>query len=211
MGKNVKDLNEKELNRMSAIGRAAAELFDKKGYLETSLKDISTAVNLSKGCIYYYFSSKHEILYFILDVYMDHLLEGLEEELGRIHDYSSKVQFIMFRHLTLYNNKVPEAKAILLDANNLPAEYYKAIALKQKKYTQILTDVLSGFCGDGMPMYKLKAISYIFFGMCNSIMHWHNPEGPITLEELSRICYDLFLRGISCYKNDHEEAAADNG
>lgn len=194
-------LSEKERNKMHAIGKVAARLFDKKGYLETSLKDISIEAGLSKGCIYYYFSSKHEILYFILDVYMDHLLNGLEDGLANIDDYPKKIQFIMSRHLMLYNNRIPEAKAILLDAHNLPSEYYKNIATKQKTYARILADTLSEYFNGKMEIDKSKAISYIFFGMCNSIMHWHNPEGPVTLEELSNICYDIFLNGISCYNN----------
>lgn len=196
------ELNEKELVKKHAIGQAAAKLFLDKGYLETSLKDISTACNLSKGCIYYYFSNKHEILYFILDTYMDHLLEGLENELNNIHDPQSKIRFIMHRHLMLYNNKVPEAKAILFDAHNLPPKYYKAIADKQKKYAQVLADVLSEFFDGKKPMIKLKATSYILFGMCNSIMHWHNPDGPIKLDELSDMCFNIFLGGVQYYKND---------
>jgi|SRR3990172_1542678 len=198
----VKELNEKELVRKNAIGRSGAKLFDEKGYLETTLKDISVEVKLSKGCIYYYFSNKHEILYFILDSYMDHLLEGLEEELKHIDDVSSKIQFIMHRHLMLYNNKVPEAKAILLDAHNLPSEYFKAIAVKQKKYAQILADVLSEYFDGKMTMVKLKAICYILFGMCNSIMHWHNPDGPIKLDELSDICFNIFSKGTTHYKSE---------
>lgn len=192
----MKEGNGKEWAKKTAIGRAAATLFDKKGYLETSLKDISEAAKLSKGCIYYYFSNKHEILYFILDVYMDHLLEGLEDELKRKPDSHLKIEYIMHRHLSLYNNKIPEARAILIDAHNLPNEYYRSIALKQKKYSQILADVISDYFDGKMYMNKAKAISYIVFGMCNSIMHWHDPEGPITLEELSGICFNLFTGGI---------------
>lgn len=196
------EMSEKELQRKHAIGRVAAKLFHEKGYLETSLKDISSAANLSKGCIYYYFANKHEILYFILNTYMDHLMEGLEDELKHITEPQSKIRFIMSRHLTLYNNKVPEAKAILIDAHNLPSEYYRAVAKKQKNYAQVLSDALSEYFDGRMPMIHLKAISYILFGMCNSIMHWHNPEGPIKLEELSDICFHIFSSGVSFYKND---------
>ncbi len=202
MENRVKHLNEKELNKMCAIGRAAAKLFDEKGYLETSLKDISIAAKISKGGIYHYFSNKHEILYFILDNYMDLLLGGLEEELKKIPDDPSKTQYIMFRHLKLYNKKVPEAKALLIEAHNLPSKYFKAIAEKQKKYAQISINVLSDLFEGRMQKDKLKAISYTLFGMCNSIMYWYDPKGPVTLEELSQIVYDIFMKGVSYYRVD---------
>ena len=196
----MKKYNEKELNKMCAIGRAAAKLFDKQGYMETSLKDISTAAKLSKGGIYHYFSNKHEILYFVLDNHMNLLLEGLENELKGLTDDSSKIRFIMFRHLKLYNKKAPEAKALLIDAHNLPLKYFKTIAVKEKKYAQIVTDVLLDFFKGNLKIEKAKAISYTMFGMCNAIMYWYDPKGPITLEELSKICYDIFVKGVSGYR-----------
>jgi TetR/AcrR family transcriptional regulator, cholesterol catabolism regulator len=197
MGEWVKRINEKELNKMCAIGRAASKLFNKKGYLETSLKDISTSIKLSKGGIYHYFSSKHEILYFILGNYIDLLHEGLEDELKAIDDPSKKIRYIMLRHLRLFNKKAPQARAMLFDARNLPSEYFEAIALKQKKYAAILTSVLSEHFATAMSPDELKTISYIFFGICNSIMYWYDPKGAITLDELSEICYGIFMKGIS--------------
>ena len=205
----VKKLNGKEFNKMCGIGKAAAKLFDERGYLETSLKDVSTEAKISKGGIYHYFSNKHEILYFILDNYMDLLLGGLEEELKELADIDSKMQFIMFRHLRLYNRNVPEAKALLIEAHNLPSKYFKAIAEKERKYAQILIDILSDYFNGSMQIDKLKAISFTLFGMFNSIMYWYDPKGPVTLEELSKIVYDIFLKGVSYYRVDQEEAVRD--
>ncbi len=199
MENSSKKFTGKELSKVAVIVKAAATLFDKNGYIETSLKDISTAAGLSKGGIYHYFSNKHEILYFILDNYMDRLLGGLEEELKEIPDSPSKIQFIMFRHLKHYNRQVPEARALLNHAHNLPAEYFTVVANKEKRYGRILTDVLSGLFNGNMDMHKLKAISFIMFGMCNSIMYWYDPQGPVTLEELSQICYDTFMDGTTSY------------
>jgi AcrR family transcriptional regulator len=195
----LKELSDKELRRKHAIGRAAAKLFDKKGYLETSLQDISDEARASKGAIYYYFSSKHEILFFILDTYMDTLLLGLEDELKGVPAGMKRIEFITRRHISLYNNRVPEAKALLLDAHNLPKRDFRAIAAKQKRYARFLVSALSEYFDGQMPPVHLKAIAYILFGMCNSIMHWHDPEGPIKLDELTDMCLNIFLRGTVHY------------
>jgi AcrR family transcriptional regulator len=205
MEKKLKKVNEKGFNKRCVIGRAAARLFQQKGFLKTSFQDISTAVKLSKGGIYHYFSNKDELLYFILDNYVNLLLGGLEGELKKIPDNSSKIRLIMFRHLKLYNSKAPEAKALLIDSRNLPAKYFKAIAAKEKMYAQILTNILSDCLDKRIPKDELKAISYSLFGMCNSIIYWYNPKGSITLEELSEICYKIFLKGINYYKNNLEK------
>jgi AcrR family transcriptional regulator len=181
------------MNKISAVVKAAAILFDRKGYLETSLKDISTAANLSKGGLYHYFSGKHEILYYVLDNYVDLLLGNLEEELKEIPDGPSKLRYLLFRHLKHYNAQVPEARALLNHAHNLPMEYFKVVAGKQKKYASILTDILSGLSSGRMDKAQLETASYIMFGMCNSIMYSNR---AVSLEELSQTCYDIFMGGI---------------
>ncbi|MEI7703216.1 MAG: TetR/AcrR family transcriptional regulator [Deltaproteobacteria bacterium] len=194
-----KDLSDKELARKSAIGQAAAKLFDRKGYLETTLEDIAREAAASKGAVYYYFSSKHEILHFILDTYTESLLTGLEEELAAVPRGAKRVEYITRRHLTLYNNRVPEAKALLIDAPNLPAKEFRAIAAKQKRYAAFLVDALRDYFGERVPEVNLKAVAYILFGMCNSIMHWHDPDGPLKLSEVTDMCLNVFLRGTQDY------------
>src|SRR5512146_958684 len=178
-----KQLTEKERARKLLIGKAAARVFDRRGYLDASLKDISDEAKLSKGGIYHYFANKHELLFFVLDTYMDSLLDGLEDELRGIPTAVERLRYIATRHLTLYNSRVPEARALLIDLHNLPAAYYKAIAAKQRAYAGVLTSVLDEYFQRRVPPFRVKAIGFILFGMCNSIMHWHDPAGPIKLGE----------------------------
>lgn len=192
-------LSEKEFLRKHAIGRAAAKLFDRKGYLETTLSDISAEAGVSKGAVYYYFSSKHDILFFILDTYMDSLVHGLEDELRSLPSGAARVEHITRRHMSLYNNRVPEARALLVDAPHLPARQHRIITTKQKRYAALLVDALSEYFDKKVPKVHLKAIAYILFGMCNSVMHWHDPEGPIKLDELTEMCLGIFLKGTEHY------------
>jgi len=54
MEKYIKQLTQKELGKMISIAKAAAKLFNEKGYLETSMDDISTAAKLSKGDLFHH-------------------------------------------------------------------------------------------------------------------------------------------------------------
>ena len=74
--------DKKRLNKkVGSIAKIGAELFSKKGFAETSMDDIASAAKLSKGGLYHYFSSKTELLNFILDNFMDVVLKGLQDEL----------------------------------------------------------------------------------------------------------------------------------
>jgi response regulator NasT len=48
--------------RRSEVLDAAARIFAEKGFAETTIKDLADAVGVLKGSLYYYFSSKEELL-----------------------------------------------------------------------------------------------------------------------------------------------------
>lgn len=196
MEKYLKQLTPKELGKMTGIARAAAKLFNEKGYLETSMDDISTAAQLSKGGIYHYFSSKNEILYFISTHFMGLLLKGLDQELEKIKDNFSKIQFIISRHIGFYTKYISEAKTTIHEGHLLPPEYFKIIAEQERQYHQIVSHVLSDFFEGHLSQEQLKVLTFILFGTCNGIYFWYDPKGSMAPEELSEIISDIFCKGL---------------
>jgi AcrR family transcriptional regulator len=195
MKNNIKKLSPKRLGKMSKIGNAAVKLFNERGYLETTIDEISLAAKMSKGGIYHYFLTKSEILFFILNNFMDLLLEGLEEKLDGVEGDLEKIKFLIYRHIEYYT-KYPSVSKTLLQQGHLLRSEYKTIAEKEKKYYQLVASVLSDFWGGRIEKERLTAITFTLFGMCNWIYSWYNPKGPVPVQELSEIIYQIFTRGI---------------
>ncbi len=211
MEKYLKELNKKEFDKMEKISKAAARLFNEKGYLETSMDDISTAAHLSKGGIYHYFSSKNEILFFISSNFMDLLLKGLEEELGKFEDCFSKIKYFISRHIKFYTQHLSEAKTVIHEAHLLPLEYFKVIAEKERRYHQIVSDILFDFFEGKIEKDRLKVVAFILFGTCNGIYYWYHPRGSITPEDLSEIISSILCVGLSGYKKQREGCVDGDG
>lgn len=193
-------MDKKGEERIYHIGKAATRLFYKKGYLEASMDDIAQAAMMSKGGVYHYFTSKDEILYYILNSYMDTILGDLEEELKEIEKAHLKIKFVISRHIKIYTKNLPESKTLLHEAHCLPSKYFDIIAEKERKYYRIVADVLSEFFKNNIQKEKLIGITFILFGMCNGIYFWYNPKGPLDPEELSRMIFNIFLRGLNTLK-----------
>jgi AcrR family transcriptional regulator len=200
MGKYLQQLTQKELDKMNGIAKVAAKLFNEKGFLETSMDNISAAAKLSKGGIYHYFSSKNEILYFISTHFMGLLLKDLEEELKKIKDYSAKIQFIISRHIGFYTKHIAEAKTTIHEGHLLPSEYFKIIGQQERQYHRIVSSVLSDLLGGQISEDRLKVLTFILFGTCNGIYFWYDPKGSMSREELSGIIIDVLCRGLMGYK-----------
>ncbi|MDY7036647.1 MAG: TetR/AcrR family transcriptional regulator, partial [Thermodesulfobacteriota bacterium] len=80
---------------MDKIGKVAARLFSKLGYLETTMYQIAEASKLSKGGTYYYFNSKAEVLFYISDNYLDKALENLDADLSDFGGSEEKLDLII--------------------------------------------------------------------------------------------------------------------
>ncbi len=197
IGKKIKNKN---IAKIEMVGKIAAKLFNNKGFLETSMEDIATAAKMSKGGIYHYFSNKDEILYFILNKYMDLLLGNLEEDLKRIDGNHSKIKFITSRHIAIYAKYLNEGKTLLNETPLLPQKYYKIIAEKEKKYYRIIANILSDFFDGHIEKGKLTVLTFTLLGMCNWIHSWYNPKGSVSPQELSEIICNVFFNGINKLK-----------
>ena len=196
MKNNWDKLDKKGHQRAKKIGKVAARLFSRKGFLETTMDEIAAAAKTSKGGMYYYFKSKTEVLYFVLSNYMDLVIGDLEQDLSHIKESEAKLKFIISRHIELYSNKLFEAKVLLHDAHCLPAKYFKVITEKERKYFQIVSEVLPDFFSNPIPKGEQIAITFTLFGMCNWIYSWYEPKGSVTPQKLSDLIHDIFLKGL---------------
>lgn len=78
MARIVKNPDDRRLE----IIRAARELFQTKDYSKTTMQDIMVKLNIAKGTIYHYFSSKEELLEAVVEDLVDQELKRKEELLN---------------------------------------------------------------------------------------------------------------------------------
>jgi len=193
-----KELSDRNLKRVTRIGNIAAKLFNTKGYLQTTMDEITTASRFSKGGIYHYFASKDEILFFVLDRYMTLVLQDLEHDLEEIEPARKKIQYIISRHIRLYTENPAEAKTLLNEKYCLPRKYRRKIDQKEREYFQIVRNVLIIFFAgkQNLPGSHITVITFLLFGACNWIFSWYDPKGAVNSEALSEIIWKIFLNGV---------------
>src|SRR5213592_3187067 len=71
-------LRRRYLARRLEILRAAGREFRSRGFVETGMRDIAKAAELSPANLYNYFQGKHEILFFCQDSSLDRMIAALE-------------------------------------------------------------------------------------------------------------------------------------
>ena len=95
------------LSRMQILD-AAAQLFRRQGYSETTLRQIAKAAGMQAGSIYYHFASKDEIVDEVLATGMREIYKLVEKTVaagGEESTYRERIERGMIAHLDLLLTK----------------------------------------------------------------------------------------------------------
>ena len=71
------------------------ELFAKKGYEATSIEEITSIVGVAKGTLYYHFSTKEEIFYFLVEEGMKLLKNSIDIKTSNLEKSIDKLKAII--------------------------------------------------------------------------------------------------------------------
>src|SRR3954463_16258741 len=86
--------------RQQEILEAAARVFHEKGYESTSIQDIADAVGILKGSLYYYITSKEDLLFEILQSVHEEALENLAQIDATPGDALQRLRAFVTMHFT---------------------------------------------------------------------------------------------------------------
>jgi TetR/AcrR family transcriptional regulator, cholesterol catabolism regulator len=194
--KNYK-LKEQEL-RKKKIYRIATKTLWQKGYDKTTIRDIAKATELTTAGLYYYFKSKEELLFQILDSHMDDLISGI----GKIPIQGAEPAELIGKYIEYqigtYCNDKYRTKLILNDDDCLTGEWYAVIKAKQRRYLVFWRKAIETFCiREEISTDHIAIDAHCLVGMCSWIYRWYDPKGEIRPEGLARKICQTFLFGLS--------------
>lgn len=199
----------KELVREQLID-LAAELFDSKGYAQTSINDIAKALGLGRSAVYHYFRNKEEILVALIEseaLTPSHRLQELMSEPGLspterirravvdgiVRRLSSGARFILVSRL---ETQIPEALGPLYNQGRRHIYDF---------YVRCIADGIAS--GEFRPVDP-KITAFAVIGMANWTSRWYSPTGSKTPGEIGEIIADMALAGLCAHEDGPRDAQA---
>jgi AcrR family transcriptional regulator len=181
-----------------AIVRAAMQLFDARGFRETSIQDICDAVGVTKGAFYYYFTSKEELLMEIHQQYIDDLLQSQEEILHKDNSASDKILLIMELLMNSIQNNRSAAKIFFAELRQLGGERLNSIIAKRRQFRKNVEHVVRLGMDDREFRTDLDtgAVTMAILGIVNWSYQWFQPDGRLPSNELARQFHRIIMSGI---------------
>ena len=77
------------------IFEASMKLFAEKGYDATSIEEITANVGVAKGTLYYHFTSKEEIFYFLVEEGIKLMQNSIDIKTSKLNNYIDKLKAIV--------------------------------------------------------------------------------------------------------------------
>jgi TetR/AcrR family transcriptional regulator, cholesterol catabolism regulator len=182
--------------KRTRIREAAVKLFAEKGFENTTTRDIAGAAGINNAALYYYFDSKEQLLYQILEEVMRTGLERITEIELSPRPLKEKLALTLRIHTTAAVD-FDKMKMLVHDQRSLSPDHREELNQKQSEYVSRLIAILKQLQDQGeMLDLDLTVCAYAFFGMVSWAYRWYRPEGKVKLEELSEVFYTIFTRGI---------------
>jgi TetR/AcrR family transcriptional regulator, cholesterol catabolism regulator len=187
--------------REQEIIAAAAKVFKEKGYHAATTRDIATEVGIQQATLYYYISSKEELLYLVVREPIVRLFNQVEEIVEASVPTRTKVERAIHAHLTAFDENYPHMFVYVQELPNLIDTLQGKIRESPEHYQHLWEAILQ----QGIAARELRAdldvtaMVLMIMGMCNWLHRWYRKGGRLNTETLARQYARAILDGITVH------------
>ena len=190
--------------RITRILGAGRNLFLRKGYASTTMRDICEAAELSTGAVYFYFSGKDEIYASICEESFHVLLDMFDTALKETTAPLERLHAMKSAYLAFYTDH--HERWVMLNSGfrnaGLPDELFKTLEALDHRGISLLHDTVSALLDEKniAGKYDSRKITMALWASAEGLLTLHNQKyfeyTQTTLEEMLNMQIAIFLRGL---------------
>jgi AcrR family transcriptional regulator len=185
--------------RRKDIIDAATSLFYSRGYADTSVEDVATAVGVLKGSLYYYIDSKEDLLVRILEDVHEQVAEILGEVASRT-DLSPLERIALYvRRQVEYNARNVRKIAVYYhEFRWISGSRLANIRRQRREHEQFFVDLLKEAVEAGEVARDLDVdlAARAAFAVIIWPYTWYRADGEISPARLADFCVEFVLNGV---------------
>jgi AcrR family transcriptional regulator len=179
----------------------AATLMARKGFVQTSIRDVSKATGLSLAGMYYYFSSKDDLLYLIQQRTFTSLVEAQESQAAAEEPAEQRLRRLIRSHLEFFSRHSSELKVCTFELESLGQDRYEEVEAVRRRYYRLMAGVVADLLGhprktEGVDV-AVRHVTLFIFGMLNWVFMWYADEIDSPIEEMADRMVDMLLHGVT--------------
>lgn len=173
--------------RFQEILDVAAQMFLERGYEATTTQEISEAVGMLKGSLYYYVKSKEDFLFEIIRRVYDSAVEMVEPIASMEGDSIVRLRAYVLAHVTFSVENITGFTVRQREFKSLSAERQQLITAGGDAYVKVLRSILEDGQESGQidPHLDIRLTSLGILGMLNSVVDWYRVSGRLSTQTVA--------------------------
>jgi len=183
-------------DRRTEILKSAAAAFRRRGYHGASVDEIASALEMTKGNLYYYFKNKEEILFACHEYSLDLLLALMADVQADTSAPDAKLRRLVLAFMHLILDEL-HGTALTLDPEALSPVLLERVIAKRDQFDQGVRAIIQQGIDEGQ--FKPgdpKLIEFAMMGAINWIPKWFDPQGPATSDQIGDAFADYLVGGL---------------
>jgi TetR/AcrR family transcriptional regulator len=183
-----------DLKRRAILDRSSA-LFAQNGYDRTSMAEVASACGVSKALLYHYYVGKETLLFDILSVHLQELLDAANA-VSQSMPPRERLRALVGALLDAYRDADPEHKIQINEMSKLPPDRQKILIGMERELVAIfaaaIADVLPAI---GRSKSLLKPVTMSLFGMLNWHYMWFREDGTMSRSDYADLATTVLVEG----------------
>jgi TetR/AcrR family transcriptional regulator, cholesterol catabolism regulator len=178
----------------------AGELFARRGFKNTTVRDIADAAGILSGSLYHHFDSKESMVDEILASFQSELFKTYDDILGSDLDARKKVEAVVEASFEAIDQHHDEVAIFQNDATFLMAfERFDYLQKYNVRFRDMWVDLLSEGVDSGALRADLDA-ELVFRFIRDTVwvaVRWYRPGGELSARQVADEYLSILLDGIA--------------
>lgn len=186
---------DREIKR-DAVIRAAAHAFNRKGYHNTSLDDIAAALAVTKPTVYYYVTSKEQLLFECFSAGVEPIRAAFAEARGLRSPGRERLNAVLRRYAQAVASDFGWCM-VRAEDEDLPPALSSQIKNAKSEIDQGIRQLLREGMQDGsIHAGDPKMMAFVLAGALNWIAHWYREDQSMSAAEIADAFVRVFENGL---------------
>ncbi len=184
-------------DKQAEILAAALKIFREKGYHAASMQDLADEVGLQKASLYYYVSSKDDLLKALYERFLGAFTEQLSAIVAEPLPPSEKLRRAIESQVVALSEQLELFHVYIHEQHFLNNRLRARIHQEAEHHAELFESILSeGIASGEFRPVDVTITAHAIIGMCNWIYQWYSPEGKLKPTEIAALFSDLVIHGL---------------
>lgn len=185
-------------DRKTQILQVAEGLFNEKGYMATSVRDIAEALSIEAASLYSHFASKDEILWRIAQRCAQDFFDEVNPIAQSGLNTSQKLREMILAHVRVIVRNLHASAVFFSEWRHLEAGRKAEYAARRDKYESLWRAVVrKGIEENLFRHYDERFTTRAILSALNWTHTWYKPDGELRPDQVGSQLADILLNGLT--------------